>query len=224
MVWATHVGDGAAVSTKALSFGPTALRTRSRAVAGEVAEDASAEEIARPRKRENVEFASDSTPFRAIDAARTTSQAVGPAGKLMSIEDPSSAEDWFEVALERGADATSMLPARVESWGPFYMAGYAIECALKGYLMRFGMSFPRSGRDGHDLRGLWKSCGFRLGDLGDRTGAKTFFIDSWCTDFRYQPKILASSGQAFAPEALVQAAQQVAGWIRGLVRRGRRYR
>ena len=45
------------------------------------------------------------------------------------------------------------------------MAGYAIECSLKALLQKQGIPFPQSGREGHNLKGLWQSCRLSLSKI-----------------------------------------------------------
>jgi len=135
------------------------------------------------------------------------------------MNDPSTTEEWMTVARERGADAEAMLPTRTASIGPVYMAGYAIECAIKGYLQHKGMPRPTSGQDGHNLKGLWKKAGFHFTDLKDPDGSKAFFIQQWSTDFRYQANITQDVSSS---ADLVNAAKKVAGWIQAQIKRQRR--
>lgn len=127
---------------------------------------------------------------------------------------PNTAKDWITVAKERAADAEAMLSSRKDSVGPVYMIGYAIECSLKAYLRSHNIRFPRSGATGHDLKRLWQACGFTLRDLRDRTGHKTFFIQSWNTSLRYEdvpPK-------GFSSSELVKGGKRLAGWIQKQIR------
>jgi hypothetical protein len=98
---------------------------------------------------------------------------------------PDRWEDWREVANKRMTDARSMLPSRTDSVGPVYMAGYAIECSLKALLQQRGSGFPTQGSEGHNLRGLWASAGFTLGDIPGSDGFSTYYVEAWCTDLRY---------------------------------------
>src|SRR4051812_42654219 len=100
--------------------------------------------------------------------------------------DPTTIQDWLQVANERAADADAMMPHRPSSVGPGYIAGYAVECTLKAYLQRLNTPYPTSGRAGHDLRGLWNASRLRVADLGDRHGEKAFYLHSWTTDLRYE--------------------------------------
>ena len=132
------------------------------------------------------------------------------------MDNPSTPREWMSVARERGADAEAMLPTRSASIGPVYMAGYAIECAIKGYLQQEGISRPIRGREGHNLKGLWNQAGFRLADLKDNVGNKSFFIQQWSTDFRYQ--INFPQGRLDSAK-LVEGAKKLAGWIQAQIRR-----
>lgn len=126
------------------------------------------------------------------------------------MNDPATVQEWFDVARERGEDATSMLSDRVTSIGPVYMVGYAVESALKAYLHRKGIPRPATGQSGHDLRALWKATRFRLSDIKDNSGCATYFIETWTTALRYQaylPDGTPDSG------ALVRAALRLVGFI-----------
>ena len=134
------------------------------------------------------------------------------------MQDPSSASDWMAVARQRGADAKAMLPERAESVGPSYMAGYAIECAVKALLQARGTPRPASGRAGHNLRALWAAAGFRQSDIKDSSGHQSFYLDVWTTDMRYQSQPpIGADDQA----ALVAAAGRIVGWLHAQARRAR---
>ena len=72
-------------------------------------------------------------------------------------------DNFLEVARERGVDA-STLRREKRLLAATYMAGYAVECGLKALLQRMGKRFPRSGSEGHHLRGLWEAAGLKLAD------------------------------------------------------------
>lgn len=130
---------------------------------------------------------------------------------------PDTHDEWIEVSLQRGEDADAMLPDRSHSTGPVYMAGYAVECMLKAYLQYFGIQFPTSGSEGHDLRGLWDKSDLQLSDLRDQRGHRAFFIRRWSTNMRYETEFSKSR----STEELVQAAKQIAGNLKNRMRRGR---
>lgn len=132
--------------------------------------------------------------------------------------EPANAEEWIEAARQRAADAGAILPARIQSVGPVYMAGYAVECALKAFLDRKNIRRPRMGPEGHNLRRLWKLSQFRLRDLSDRDGSTSYFIEHWSTDLRY------AAALDFELEAadLVAGARRLSGWIQKQIRRSRR--
>ncbi len=132
------------------------------------------------------------------------------------MNDPSSVEEWMKVARERGKDADAMLPARAASIGPIYMAGYAIECAIKGYMQQRRIRRPSSGREGHNLRGLWSQARFRLSDLKDTAGTKSFFIKHWTTGFRYQTNCPPNTPNS---DEAVRAAKEIVGWIQAQINR-----
>jgi hypothetical protein len=128
---------------------------------------------------------------------------------------PSSAEQWVRVAAERGADADALVGTRGRSTGAIYLAGFAIECSLKAFLQINGIPFPASGRGGHNLKALWASCDFRLADLGDSTGHRTFFVTDWSTDLRYSDDQIDAAMNA----ERVRAAKALAGWIQTRAKR-----
>jgi len=127
---------------------------------------------------------------------------------------PNTSQEWIEVAKERAADA-ELLKQRLNSVGAVYMAGYAIECSLKAYLQREGKPFPTAGSEGHNPKGLWKASGFRFCDLPDTAGEKTFYIEHWNTELRYE-----SAYDFPVPlESLVKGAKELTGWIHKQIRR-----
>ena len=134
--------------------------------------------------------------------------------------EPSTPEEWVEVARERSQDAR-VLRDENRFLGAIYMAGYSIECYLKAYLQKQGISQPHRGKEGHNLRGLWAAASFRLSDLSDYGGNRTYFLDSWDTSLRYQ----AALEPSLSPDDLVRGAQELAGLIqkrlRSSVRRSR---
>jgi len=128
---------------------------------------------------------------------------------------PTTAADWISVANERGEDAQAMKLARCGSVGCVYIAGYAVECSLKALLQIKGKTFPRHGREGHNLQGLWESSGFRLSDLSDRNGAKSYFIEGWDTSLRY----MTVCNSSLTIPQLVDGAKELTGWIQTRARR-----
>ncbi len=134
--------------------------------------------------------------------------------------DPANAEEWIEVANQRAMDAAAMLPVREQSVGPVYMAGYAVECALKAYLDRNDIQRPRMGPEGHNLRRLWAASGFRRRDLNDRRGFKSFYLERWSTDLRYASHL----DSELETTELVDGARQLSGWIQKQIRRRSRRR
>ena len=131
---------------------------------------------------------------------------------------PNTSEQWLDVAKERANDAQAIHKNRPNSIGAIYMAGYGIECSLKALLQHRGTGFPKHGSEGHNLRGLWAACKFRLSDLSDAKGSKTFFIENWDTSLRYESKFESS----LEITDLVEGAKQLTGWIQTQIRRTRR--
>ncbi len=133
---------------------------------------------------------------------------------------PASVEDWIDVANDRASDARSMIKEK-RILGSVYMAGYAIECSLKALLRRRGDPFPTSGRDGHNLHALWKASGFQLSKINDTNGAKTYFIEKWCTDLRYDLELSDASLTALE---LVRGAGELVGYIHNQTKHTRGHR
>ena len=134
--------------------------------------------------------------------------------------EPSTHEEWVEVAKERSQDARTLSNGN-RPLGAVYMAGYSIECYLKAYLQKNGISQPPRGKEGHNLRGLWAAASFRLSDLIDGSGNQTYFFNNWDTRLRYQIALESS----LSADDLMRGAQQLAGLIqkrlRSLIRRSR---
>ena len=128
---------------------------------------------------------------------------------------PTNTEDWLSVAMERAADADAMKIQRSTSIGCVYMAGYAIECSLKALLQNSGIPFPKHGQEGHNLRRLWETSGFRLADINDSDGSKTFFIEKWDTSLRYE----LTCDSSLSVTELVDGAKQLTGQIINAIRR-----
>ena len=118
------------------------------------------------------------------------------------------------MAQERAVDAR-ILADQGRSVAAVYLAGYAVECALKAYLQRIGRGFPTSGQAGHDLRELWRVSGFRLADLGDSQGNRTYFVERWNTGLRYNDTF----DTVLDAGVLVEGAAQLVGWVQGQIRR-----
>ena len=118
------------------------------------------------------------------------------------------------MAQERAADAR-ILADQGRSVAAVYLAGYAVECALKAYLQRVGHGFPTSGQAGHDLRELCKVSRFRLTDLGDSQGNRTYFVERWNTGLRYN----VTFDTVLDAGVLVEGAAQLVGWVQGRIRR-----
>ncbi len=132
---------------------------------------------------------------------------------------PGSPQEWFDVASERASDADAMLPGREYSNGPVYMAGWAIECALNGYLAGSGIQrpHPAPGEHSHDLRRLWRAAGLQLRDLSDPDGCKGWLLDYWGAHLRYDTEQNLPSTNA----DMVRAAQQLMGFLHKIIRRQR---
>ena len=141
---------------------------------------------------------------------------------------PKTWEHWREVAIERAKDAEIIAENNPDSIGCVYMVGYAVECALKAYLQRKGKRFPGKGKEGHHLRALWETAGFRLSDIIDPKGLQVFFIEEWTTDLRYEVRdndgYSLIEDQGYDMKELIEGAKQLSGWIHKKIRRLRKRR
>ncbi|MDY6806195.1 MAG: HEPN domain-containing protein [Cyanobacteriota bacterium] len=125
--------------------------------------------------------------------------------------EPTTAADWMAVADERLADAEAILKERPDSVASVYMAGYAIECALKALLQKRGIASPSYGREGHDLRGLWSAANLNFSANQDPQGTQTFFFEEWNTALRYEKFLPSKSG--LKQQELLKGARRLKGWI-----------
>ncbi|MGW1146162.1 hypothetical protein ACWD6I_14130 [Streptomyces sp. NPDC002454] len=116
--------------------------------------------------------------------------------------------NFNEVANLRAAEAQVLAESK-KTLGAVYLTGYVVECRLKHFLHLNGISFPRSGREGHNLRGLWQSAGFTK-----PYGHASLFIDHWDTELRYKVALPAGVDA----EDLLRGGQRLAGWVATRVR------
>ena len=121
--------------------------------------------------------------------------------------------NFSDIAQERGTDANELMKAK-RQLAAIYMAGYQVECSLKGLLPSAGKSFPTSGRDGHNLHALWEAAGFKREDAG---GLKRLVLDNWSTDLRYQSEISPD----LDVESLFKGAMELAGYVKVRLRNSR---
>ncbi len=133
---------------------------------------------------------------------------------------PYTAQEWLSVANKRAIDAEAICKNDPNSVGSVYMIGYAIECSLKALLQKKGIPFPLSGSRGHNLKNLWGDSGYRLSDIRDNNGTKTFFLEKWDTSYRYETSLRVSLGLEI--KELMEGAKQLNGWIQTQVSRAKR--
>lgn len=131
------------------------------------------------------------------------------------MPNPDNDEAWLEVSQQRLGEARVLARVNACEVGSVYLAGYAVECALKAYLMSHGRRRPPGGPGGHDLRSLWSSCRFALADLQDQSGETSYFVEHWCTDLRYQSVINSSHSAT----ELLSGAQRLVGLVTTRCRR-----
>jgi hypothetical protein len=132
---------------------------------------------------------------------------------------PNTAEEWLAVANQRLADAISIYKHQSNSIGSVYMAGYAIECSLKALLQKRGIPYPKSGPEGHNLKGLWEKSTIKFADIHDTKGAQTFFFAQWNTHLRYETELPRDLG--LKEEELIEGAKKLQGLIQTKIRRSK---
>lgn len=137
---------------------------------------------------------------------------------------PDTYDSWLAVAKERSEDARALLESRDQSIGPVYLAGYAVEASLKALLKFINKPFPKFGGAGHNLKSLWKQSGFQLRDIKDSNGARSFFLDCWSTDLRYENTLPVADSQTYHSQDLVKAAIHLANFIKRQIKRRKRKR
>lgn len=132
---------------------------------------------------------------------------------------PATPDDWMAIAELRMKDGRLLLGERTrqagdaESYiGAVYIVGYAVECGLKGLLKLRHVSFATSGSEGHKLGELWGRADFTRKDLADSSGNRTFFIDTWSTDMRYDQKL--SNWSSVPADELVEGAGDLLGKVK----------
>lgn len=131
----------------------------------------------------------------------------GPAAKSTPV---------FEDAARVRATESNCLYNNNLKLGALYLAGYVVECKLKALHVLLGRKFPASGRQGHDLRGLWNSAGLRFADI---SGERRAFLDTWDTSLRYCHDL--PSGHDV--DILIKGARDAAAYV-DLRRRHRTFR
>jgi hypothetical protein len=110
-----------------------------------------------------------------------------------------------DAARARGAEA-NVLAKSGHMCGAVYLAGYVVECRLKTLLNKMGRPFPTSGREGHNLIGLWDSAGL---SASAHSGFRRAFLEYWNTKMRYSSTIESPH----SPEDLLRGAQELAGFV-----------
>ena len=126
-------------------------------------------------------------------------------------------EDRYRIAaIERRRDAAH-LRAGGRDLAAIYVLGYAVECGLKALLERENKKFRRSGREGHNLLGLWEQAGFRRRDV---SGYRRQFLDEWNTSLRYLDALPSNVDTT----GLYEGGRQLAGYVEVQSRRSKRKR
>ncbi|MGV9276672.1 hypothetical protein [Streptomyces griseosporeus] len=116
--------------------------------------------------------------------------------------------DYQAVAGVRAAEAKTLADSG-HYLGAVYLAGYVVECRLKTYLQLNGIRFPRSGNEGHNLRGLWLSAQFP-----PPPGHAHLFMVHWGTELRYEASLPADVD----PKDLLKGGRELASWVATRIR------
>lgn len=130
---------------------------------------------------------------------------------------PTKCEEWCDIAIERGKDATIMLNNQREI-AAVYMAGYVIEFYLKAYLTSRKVAFSTSGQGGHDLLVLWNKSELTYKNISDKGEAFNFFIRRWSTGMRY----CRNDSCPVNAQELVEGSKILAGIIAKAIKRSRK--
>ncbi|MFD3540847.1 hypothetical protein ACFWUQ_15290 [Streptomyces sp. NPDC058662] len=116
--------------------------------------------------------------------------------------------NFHDVARVRATEAQILRDAG-QVLGAIYLAGYVVECRLKHYLHMRGIRFSRSGREGHNLRGLWASASFP-----NPRGHGELFLSHWGTELRYEAEL----PKDVDPGDLLKGGTDLAGWVSTRIR------
>ncbi|WP_228976924.1 hypothetical protein [Streptomyces sp. DH12] len=107
------------------------------------------------------------------------------------------------------AKETQILADAGQALGAVYLAGYVVECRLKHFLHVRGIPFPRSGREGHNLRGLWETACFPK-----PPGHGGLFLAHWGTELRYATEL----PKGVDADDLLKGGRDLAGWVSTRIR------
>jgi hypothetical protein len=110
---------------------------------------------------------------------------------------------FYRCALQRYDEATILLSAG-RSLGAMYLAGYAVECALKALLLAAAPSGQQRsilesfrGRRAHDYQWLREEYLAHQGPRFPSAVVQAFtFVGEWTTDLRYDPRKVAGADDA----------------------------
>jgi HEPN domain-containing protein len=133
----------------------------------------------------------------------------------MATPAPNEARRFYRVAHQRFEDAEILL-ANNRTTGAMYLAGYAVECALKALLFanippsghaKLLQSF--SGKIGHDYEWLKRRLRTNGVAIPAEAARRLRFVSSWSTDLRYA----AGRQDLKETRAFLDAAAQIVKWI-----------
>lgn len=130
-------------------------------------------------------------------------------------------KDFQNLALERLKDAQALLKNRRYS-GAYYMAGYAVECALKASIAAQTKEFDFPPKDAaklytHDLEKLLDSAGLKS-ELRTARGRSPIFdaywsaVKDWSEDARYEERSHRQARDMLA--AVTDRRHGVLQWLR----------
>jgi HEPN domain-containing protein len=135
----------------------------------------------------------------------------------MTIPFSADAKLFFRAALQRYDDAEVLLGAS-RTTGAIYLAGYAVECALKALILSYLGAKRRAivlesfrGNRGHNLESLREQFQKASGTKLSRAIAEELsHVSSWTTDMRYETGTVRMS----EAKEFLRASQAILIWMK----------
>jgi hypothetical protein len=135
--------------------------------------------------------------------------------------DPQSPSEWLAVAKQHEASARLLAESRVAAAQAYFHAGFAVECALKAYIMSKGRLNGWPDRDSrpelytHDLRKLVGIAGIQLSTT-DPIGPSWKVVLDWDRNQAYDPNPMPRRVARSMVEATF-GQKGVVTWIREIL-------
>ena len=135
----------------------------------------------------------------------------------MPLPQDIDARRYYRVAYQRLGDAVALTaPAVRRPSASVYLAGYAVECMTKAWLIELTPRSQRAtllrslrGGYGHDLRRLWQDVHARGVSLPDDVRQRLAHLSTWTVTMRYDPRPVAGVDA----ENFVAETRRLLAWI-----------